>query len=163
MILRSRFFEQIEVDEKSVLYLPDGLLGFEDLKHYILAEVEEFRPFLWLVSVDDPEIGFAISDPQLFFGRPYEVGLSDADKDVLELQTGDEISVFVIVSIWDGGRKITADLKGPVVLNTRNRLTKQVVIYNPAYSVRQPLLTVQEGGAREAALSTARDRMAAQG
>jgi flagellar assembly factor FliW len=140
MILRSRIVGEIQVEEGSILYLPDGLLGFEDLKRYILAEVEEFLPFLWLISVDEPEIGFAISDPQLFFAPRYELTLGDADKDVLDLQTGDTISVFVIVSITEAGRRITANLKGPVVLNTRNRLGKQLVVYSPSYSIRQGLL-----------------------
>lgn len=145
MVVRSRSLGEIEVQEDAVLYLPDGLLGFENLKQYILVEIPEYLPFLWLISVEEPEIGFAISDPQLFYGPPYEVGLSQADKDVVDLQTGDTISIFVIVSISDGGRRITANLKGPVVLNTRNRLGKQVVIYSPSYSVRQsPLVWAQE-------------------
>jgi flagellar assembly factor FliW len=144
MNLRSSILGEIEVEESSVLLLPDGLLGFEDLKHYILAEVEEFLPFLWLISVDEPDIGFAIADPQLFYAPRYEVSLSESDKDVLDLQTGDSVSVFVIVSILEGGRRVTANLKGPVVLNTRNRLGKQVVIYSPSYSVRQGLLATEE-------------------
>jgi flagellar assembly factor FliW len=144
MILHTDVLGEIRVDDESVLYLADGLLGFEELKRYILAEVEEYLPFLWLISVEEPRIGFAIADPQLFYGPPYEVALSQADKEVLDLQTGDTVSVFVIVSIADAGRRITANLKGPVVLNTRNRLGKQVVVYSPSYSVRQSPLVVQE-------------------
>jgi flagellar assembly factor FliW len=144
MILRSRTLGEFEVQEDSILYFPDGLLGFEELKRYILVEVEEFRPFFWLLAVEEPEIGFAISDPQLFHRTHYEVPLSEADRDVLDLQGGDTISVFVIVSIQEGGRRISANLKGPVVLNTRNRLGKQVVIYSPSYSVRQGILAVEE-------------------
>jgi flagellar assembly factor FliW len=68
------------------------------------------------------------------------VPLGDSDKDALEFQPGDAVSIFVIVSSADGGRKVTANLKGPVVVNNRNRMAKQVVIYNPAYSVRQSWL-----------------------
>ncbi len=144
MILRSRTLGEIEISEEAVLHFPDGLLGFEDLKRYILAEVNEFLPFLWLVSVDEPEVGFGLADPGLFYAPHYDLHLSDGDKDVLELAARDTISVFVIVSISDGGRRITANLKGPVVLNTRNRIGKQVVVYSPGYSVRQALLTADE-------------------
>ncbi len=144
MILQSKLLGNLEVEEKSVLYFPDGLLGFEECKRYILADVEEFQPFLWLISVEEPEIGFAIADPQLFYESRYEVPLSAADKDILDLKSGDTVSVFVIVSISEGGRRITANLKGPVVLNTRNRLGKQVVVYSPSYSVRQTLQAAEE-------------------
>jgi flagellar assembly factor FliW len=162
MFLSSKALGGMEIDESAILYLPDGLLGFEDLKRYVLVEVDEFLPFLWLVSVEQPEVGFAIADPQLFYGPPYEVGLSDSDKDCLDFQTGDQVSIFVIVSITDGGRKITANLKGPVVLDTRNRLGKQVVVYSPSYSVRQGLLTVEEDRVPVAGIAS-RGRSVAQG
>lgn len=159
MILRSKTIGRIEVAEDSILYCGDGLVGFEDLKRFILAEPDEFQPFFWLLSVDEPEIGFAIADPQLFFADRYEVPLGDADKDALDLQPGDTVSIFVIVSIAEGGQRITANLKGPMVLNTRNRMCRQVVIYNPAYSVRQPLLDQEVY--RPTIHAVARDRAAA--
>jgi len=162
MILRSRSVGELRVEEDSLLYFADGVIGFEDLKRFVLAEVKEFEPFMWLISADEPEIGFAIADPGLFFEGRYEVPLGDADKDALDLQAGDTVSIFVIVSIADGGRRICANLKGPVVLNTRSRMCKQVVIYNPAYSVRQALLAPNE--ARPAcAEAIARDRAAIRG
>lgn len=162
MFLRSKALGEMEVEDSAVLYLPDGLLGFEDLKRYILLESEEFLPFLCLISVEQPEIGFAVADPRLFFGPPYEVALSESDKDTLDYQAADPVSIFVIVSIADGGRKITANLKGPVVLNTRNRLGKQVVVYSPSYSVRQGLLTLEEDRVPLVGMA-ARCRTAAQG
>ncbi|MFN8548460.1 MAG: flagellar assembly protein FliW [Candidatus Eisenbacteria bacterium] len=140
MILRSKSLGEIEVRDEAGIYLPDGLLGFEELRQYVFLEPEEFRPFLWLVSTEEPEIGFAVADPQLFWPGLYEVPLSDSDKDILDWQAGDQLGVFVVVSVAEGGRKITANLKGPVVINSRNRLAKQVVVYNPAFSVRQPLI-----------------------
>jgi flagellar assembly factor FliW len=162
MFLSSKALGKMEVEESAILYLPDGLLGFEDLKRYILVEVEEFVPFLWLISVEQPEVGFAIADPKLFYAPPYEVTLSESDKDCLDIQAGDPVSIFVIVSITDGGRRITANLKGPVVLNTRNRLGKQVVVYSATYSVRQGLLTAEEERVPVAGIAS-RGRAVAQG
>jgi flagellar assembly factor FliW len=131
---------EVEAREESVRYFADGLMGYESLKRYALVELPEYQPFLWMVSVDDPRVVFALASPQLFYPGRYEVPLGDADRDVLDLQSSDVVSVFVVVSCQDGGRKLTANLKGPVAVNERNRLGKQVVIYNPAYSVRQPWL-----------------------
>lgn len=162
MILRNKVLGEIEVKDDAVLYLPDGLLGFEDLKRFILLEVEEFQPFMWLLSVEEPNLGFAVSDPRLFFPERYDLPMSDADRDTLDLQPGDTISVFVVVSVADGGRRITANLKGPVVLNTRNRLAKQVVVYSPSYSVRQQLLAAETEQVPITRLAT-RGRTAARG
>jgi flagellar assembly factor FliW len=159
MILHSKTLGRLEVGDSSFLYCTDGLVGFEEYKKYYLAEVPEYGPFLWMMSVEEPDLGFAVADPQLFFPGHYEVSLGECDRDGLDLQPGDTISIFVIVSIMDGGRRITANLKGPVVLNTRNRICRQIVIYNPAYSMRQPLLVPSEE--RIAFAENARGRVAA--
>lgn len=139
-MLHSKMLGRLEVDEASLLYCAGGLVGFEEYKKYYLAEVPEYGPFLWMMSAEEPDLGFAVADPQLFFPGHYEVILGECEREALDLRPGDSISIFVIVSILDGGRLITANLKGPVVLNTRNRICRQVVIYNPAYPMRQPLL-----------------------
>ena len=145
MILHSKTLGRFEVEDSSLLYCADGLRRVRGVQEVLSwPRSPEYGPFLWLMSVDEPDLGFAVADPQLFFPGRYEVNLGDADRDALDLQPGDTISIFVIVSITDGGRRITANLKGPVVLNTRNRMCRQVVIYNPSYSVRQPLLAPGE-------------------
>ena len=162
MILRSPMLGEIQATEDSIRYFADGLMGYEDLKRYALAEPDDFEPFLWMVSVDDPRVAFALAEPELFYAGRYDVPLGDSDKDVLDLHPGDTVSVFVLVSTLDGGRRITANLKGPVVVNDRNRLGKQVVIYNPAYSVRQAWLGSTSSG-EHAPVAVVMDRTAARG
>ncbi len=161
MILHSRQMGRLEVADASLLHCAGGLVGFEEYTKYYLAEVPGYGPFLWLMSAEEPDLGFAVADPQLFYPGRYEVNLGEGERDSLDLQPGDTISVFVIVSIMDGGRMITANLKGPVVLNTRNRICRQVVIYNPAYPMRQPLLA--PGQDRVPCVETAHGRVAARG
>lgn len=162
MILRSPLLGEFQATEDSIRYFADGLMGYETLKRFALVETEEFQPFLWMVSVDDPRVAFALAEPELFYADRYDVPLGDSDKDVLDLHPGDTVSIFVLVSTLDGGRRITANLKGPVVVNDRNRLGKQVVIYNPAYSVRQAWLGSTSSD-EHAPVAVAMDRTAARG
>jgi flagellar assembly factor FliW len=151
MRLSSRVAGWIEADEESVLYLPDGLLGFEDFHEYVLVQPNDLQQVSVIVATEDPEVCFCLIDPNLLLARPYEAGLSDADRDILDLQPDDPVSLFVLVSSGEGGRKLTANLRGPVVLNRRNRVAKQIVVYNPAYSFRQPLVTPEQQEPAEAA------------
>ena len=50
------------------------------------------------------------------------------------------IAIFVVVSMDEGGQRITGNLKGPIVLNVRNRRAKQLVVYGSSFSARQPML-----------------------
>lgn len=143
MKVPTKWMGTVEVSEDATLYVPDGLFGFEDLKRYAVADVETLRPFRLLISTEDPEVAFVIADPLALF-RPYSAPLADSDRDLLDLQPDDQVSMFVLLSAADAGDGFTANLKGPVVLNTRNRVAKQVVVYNPAYSFRHPLDQDQE-------------------
>lgn len=138
MIVRSNVLGTVEVPEDARLYLPDGLLGFEGLKHYVLVDDPLYEPFRWLVAAEDPAVSFAVLDPVDAWGEDYAVTLCDSDRDLLDYQVDDPLQRFVLVSISEAGDGFAADLKGPVVWNTRNRLAKQVVVYNPAYSFRHP-------------------------
>jgi len=137
--LMTRQWGELKIADDQVIQMPDGLLGFEDLHRFAFLDVEEFRPFTWFVSLDDPELSFAVADPQCFHAAPYPISLSEADENMLDLEPGDPIAVFVITAVGAQGQ-VTGNLKGPIVLNTRNRLAKQIVTYGSSLSIRQPIL-----------------------
>ena len=126
----------VEVSEDQRIYVPDGILGFEDLKKFAIVEVEGLGPFRWLVSEEDSTVAFVIVSPYVVYGEDYKIRLAESDRDILDLAPEDTTEMFVLVSMSDEAHRITANLKGPVVLNTQNRVAKQVVVYNPAYSFR---------------------------
>ncbi|MFC1572845.1 flagellar assembly protein FliW [Candidatus Eisenbacteria bacterium] len=140
MKIETREWGTLDVADDSIVHFKSGFLGFEDHHDFVFVDVEEFKPFLWFLSVDDPTIGFAVADPFYFSPDSFDVNLSAGDEDKLDLREGDSIAVFVVVSIEDNGCKITANLKGPIVLNTRNRRATQLVIYNASACVNQPIL-----------------------
>ena len=122
-----------------MLHLPEGLLGFEDHQRYTLLSLEEYLPFRWLVSATDPDLAFVVASPEYFIEEPYPLTLGGSDAELLDLHPSDALEVYVIVSPADGGRGVTGDLKGPLVVNSRTRLAKQVLLYSSRLSVRQPL------------------------
>ncbi|MDD3500922.1 MAG: flagellar assembly protein FliW, partial [Candidatus Cloacimonetes bacterium] len=52
--------------------------------------------------------------------------------------------VLVIVTVPKDPAKMTANLKGPILINTKNRLAKQLVIDNNDYSIKYRLLDEEE-------------------
>jgi len=141
MRVETRELGVLEVEDRAIVQFEDGILGFEGLHRFVFVDTEEFRPFVWFLSVEDPDVGFAVADPFYFSNVPYDLSLSSADEESLGLEEGDSIAIFVVVAIEENGERITANLKGPIVLNTRNRQAKQLVVYGSSYSVRQPMLS----------------------
>jgi len=67
MIVNSLRFGQLEVPNDKIITMEKPILGFENVCHYCLVEVDEIRPFLWLQAVDDPSLAFLVVNPLVFF------------------------------------------------------------------------------------------------
>jgi flagellar assembly factor FliW len=142
MQMQTRHWGEVDFPDDQMIRMPEGLLGFEELRRFVFLDIEEFQPFVWFLSADDPEVSFAVADPCHFHAGTYPVALSAADETLLGLEPGDPIAVFVITAVNPRG-EVTGNLKGPIVLNTRNRVAKQLVTYGSSLSVRQPILEHQ--------------------
>jgi flagellar assembly factor FliW len=130
MKIKNSQFGEIEFDDEIIINFPDGLIGFEDLKRFIIIEDEECKPFRWLISVDEPEIGFAIIEPTLVVEDYYRRSGFDPEVYVL----------FVIVTLNRDVSKISVNLKAPVVIDKVKKLGKQVILENEEFEVSHQLL-----------------------
>jgi flagellar assembly factor FliW len=118
--------------------LPEGLLGFEHMKDYLLIAKPAEAPFRWLQVKNNPSLAFVVIDPACFM-PDYQPDIPQSDVDFLGLFSPDDAAVYVIVTV-SGVRRATVNLKGPIVINRSTGLAKQVVIANASqYSVQHPL------------------------
>src|SRR2546421_4622553 len=123
---------------KSVITLPMGLLGFEQVKHYTLLGSAEEAPFLWLQMVEDPNLAFLVVSPSVVIDC-YQPDISDEEVKFLELTEAKDAWVLNIVTVHPDG-KATVNLKGPIVINRRTLIAKQVVPLNASsYSLQHPV------------------------
>lgn len=133
-------FGEIEIDEKKTVHFPDGLLGFPDKKNYFIMEHKKGSPFLWLQSMDSPDLAFVMVNPFLLDGD-YLKALSKDEETLLKNEHDDEVLVFSLVTIPRGMiEAATANLMGPIVVESKSRNAKQVILANSGYSHRHPLI-----------------------
>lgn len=141
MRIESDELGSVEVSDETRIYFPEGLFGFEKHQRFVLVDREEYRPFVWLMSAEDPRVRFAVTDADRFRAGPDQISLSPSDEAALDLMPGDAISVFVIVTLRPGEQRVTGNLRAPIVMNTRNRMARQVIIYGAGLALRQPMLS----------------------
>ena len=141
-------FGNVQIEEKQIIHIPSGIIGFPEDPSYVLREHRPGSPFLWLQSIDHGNLAFVLTDPFLFF-PDYEFEISPDDLSSLELKNGLEgIQIFVIVNILNGSPlEVTANLLGPIILNSPKKLAKQIVLSQSAYSCRHPLPLSQKSKA----------------
>lgn len=125
---------------KTTLQFPNGLLGFENIKHFELISLEEEHPFSWLRAEEDPAVAFLVIPPFPFFPE-YHPDIPTDDVRALGLEAPQDALVYNIVTLRSHQRA-TVNLKGPLVINRHSLLGKQVVLANAMkYSVHHPLPT----------------------
>lgn len=131
-------FGTLEFEEREVIVLKGGLLGFPMSERYLLFPYGEDSPFFWLQSLDEAEISFIVINPFDFFSD-LEFAVSEEDSLAIGLARGEDAEIFTLVTIPEGRpEEMRTNLAGPVVVNVENRHGKQVLM--KGYSARQPLI-----------------------
>ena len=132
-------FGVLELDESSVIRIPRGLIGFEDRTEFVLIQHRADTNFRWLQSTEEPSLAFVVVDPSQFY-NDYEIEITDADAERLNLTSEEDALVLVVVAIGQEGKEITANLAAPVVINSKELVGAQVVPQDNRYTVKHLLV-----------------------
>ena len=132
-------FGGINFSEQEIIDFPKGIPGFERLKRFLLIQGEDYQPFKFLQSVEDPAISFPLLSPQLI-RSDYHFALSDQQRSELELEQPEEALIYCIVTIAQDPTQTTANLFSPVVINSEKRKAAQLLLLESGYLVDEPVL-----------------------
>lgn len=139
MRISSTRFGDIEIPDDAVLHFEKGLLGLEESTGSLVLLEQEDSPYYWLQSVDDPDAAFVVTDPWLFW-PDYDVLIPDDVENELDLKGPDEVEIMVLVSVRpvedSEYPEVTANLLGPLVVNSRTKHGCQLVLDGTEYSTR---------------------------
>ncbi len=122
--------------------LPQGLIGFKDYTRAELLYLPDHLPFLWLRLQRGAEaVHFIVIEPAGLVPG-YAPEIFDADAEGLDLRDPAEAMLLNIVTLrQQNPLDATLNLVGPIVLNRRTRIARQLVIANySAYSAHWPLV-----------------------
>jgi flagellar assembly factor FliW len=130
--------QDVQTTPKGVLQMPGGLLGFEHVRNYELLGSREEAPFMWLRMVDNPNLAFLVIEPGYVLDD-YQPDISEAEVEMLGLTRAEDAWVLNIVTLHSDGQA-TVNLKGPILINRRTLVARQVVPLNATdYSLQHPL------------------------
>lgn len=142
MIVDTTRFGTIEVDEKCVLRMPRGPYGFEGRREFVLLEHSPESVFRWLQSVEDPALAFVVMEPSACV-TGYEIEITDGDAETLRLERAEDAMALVVLTISEGGARVTANLAAPIVINAKLSIGMQIVLEDSRYAPDQPILDLR--------------------
>ncbi|MCR4399678.1 MAG: flagellar assembly protein FliW [Syntrophomonadaceae bacterium] len=142
MRFTSAHFGEVEVDESQVVEFPAGIPGLEEERRFAIFPVAEGKPFFYLHSLANPHLCLVVAEPFTFF-PDYEVDVPPEVLQGLGVEEGQEaqapLAVFVILTISGSLREATANLLGPVIVNTATRRGLQYVPPQSPYTTKHRL------------------------
>ena len=132
-------FGEIQYDEDSVFTFPDGIPGFEQLTKFVILTIDQYIPFQWLLSLDNPTLTFPIIRPNLICPE-YEPKVSDYELRPIRLRELKDAEIYSITTIGAHPEEVTANLRAPLIINRRAKLGKQCILAEDTYSLRFSVL-----------------------
>jgi flagellar assembly factor FliW len=130
-------FGEIEIDESRILEMPDGMIGFVE-RRFVVLSPDNNGGFFWLQSLDNPDLAFVVTDPASFV-EGYDVNLTPGEYERIKLASESEAIVLAVVTMAQDVMDISLNLQGPIVVNPKTMMAKQIVLEEGKYGTKHPL------------------------
>lgn len=130
--------QNIKVDKEKVITFTNGIMGLERCKKYLLLDHPGTDAVKWLQSIDEPQIALPVTDP-LHFYPDYTPKIPREELLQLDITSPEQAAVLCVLTFHHKAKKITVNLKAPIIINTSQRLADQLIAENPEYNIREPL------------------------
>jgi len=135
--LESTRFGQLEIPPDAVIEFPNGLIGLGGRRYALLARGEE-ATFVWLHSLEDPDLALPLTNPWRFF-TGFEVELADEEAERIGVDESEDTVVYVTVRAAESLEDFSANLRAPILI--AHGQGHQVINQAPDAPVRAPLFT----------------------
>ena len=155
MEIKTKFFGKINIADEQIIIFPYGIYGFENAGRFVLLHDEEDEEnkeneedenntiFRWLQCIDDENLCFTVMEPE-FICKGYNPKLpANAFNMLKKLGAGkelngnnantvnlnkDELIYLVIAVIYEDIEESTANLLGPIVINSKIKIGAQIIL-----------------------------------
>ncbi|CUU50254.1 flagellar assembly protein FliW [Clostridium beijerinckii] len=139
MVFISKIHGKLEYDEKDIIIFKKEILGFNNKEKFVLVELEDYKPFKLLQSLEDEEVGLILTSPFEFFDD-YKVNLPEETLNRLNIDNEEDVLLLTTITLSSDPKKITANLKAPIIINKKANLAEQIIIDDSKYNIKHPLI-----------------------
>lgn len=140
MKIESKYLGQVEVDEDSIINFPQGILGFEENKRFVILDIEDNPSFKFLQNLENRNCAFLIINPWEFF-PDYDIDVKDTELEKIAIEKGEEenILLYTIVTIGENFKDSTTNLLAPIIVNAKDKKGIQYIIEKSLYGTKHQI------------------------
>ncbi|MGA1847547.1 flagellar assembly protein FliW [Deferribacter abyssi] len=139
-VLDSKKVGKIVYREEDLITMVSPFLGFPDLHDFLLLEDDNYVPFMWFHSVEDPNVAFVVLPIKSFF-KEFNPKIPKRELKILQATSFDEITFFGIVVVPENPREATINLRAPLAINLNKKIAKQIILDDDKWQIKTPLFS----------------------
>lgn len=148
MLIKTKFFGEIEQNSEQVWHFPKGIPGFEDEREFVLLPIEGNTMFQVLQSTNVSEIALIVANPYSLV-EDYSFDIDEPTIELLDIKQEGDVFVLGVLTLKEPLETSTINLQAPIVFHVSKKIAKQMIINDQKFSVRhvigsQPSLTKEE-------------------
>ncbi len=142
MVVDSRLFGQIDIEEEKLIHFVNGIVGFPEMTTFALIHDEEKKGGIqWLQSMQEPQFALPVINP-LSVLESYNPKVEDELLKPLGEFGPDDMLVLVTATVPSDLTKMTINLRGPIVINASTMKASQVITEGDEYPVKFPIYDI---------------------
>ena len=139
MLVKTRFFGEVDIEDEKILTFDNGIMGFEDMKRWTLIyDIEKGSegPISWFQSLDMAELALPVINPYTVTAVYEPVVEDELLKPLGEFKDEELVTLLTITIPSEDPSKTTANFRAPILINPVNRKGKQVIVNNEDYPIK---------------------------
>lgn len=146
MKLNTKLFGKIEIDEARILHFENGIIGFPDMKRFLLIHDEESdNHFIsWLQSIEEPTYALPVICP-LDVLEDYRPSIQDELLSSIEPYKIEDLAIFTSIRVPSNIEEMTSNFRAPFIINAEAHKGCQIIIEDDKYLVRFPIYETLKG------------------
>ena len=132
-------FGEIDIEEERIFEFKLPIIGFGELRKFIILDTSQDSFFKWLQSTEDPSLAFPIISV-FSMNVDYSINLPDEVVEKLGITNVESILVMNIASIpQDNPHGTTINLLAPLIFNLDKQVAGQIILSGSGYDISFPL------------------------
>ena len=143
MLVKTKFFGEVDLPEEKIITLDRGLIGLADYKRYtILYDCEkEDANICWFQSVEEPTLALPIIKPWIV-KEDYNPIVEDELLNHIGELTEDNLVLLLAMTVPQDIKEMSVNLKAPIIINADTRKGAQIICENQDYEVKHKVYDV---------------------
>ncbi|MCM1244667.1 MAG: flagellar assembly protein FliW [Roseburia sp.] len=144
MLVKTKYFGEIELTEEKIITLDRGLMGFEEYKRYTIlydCEKEGGTNIMWFQSVDDQGLVLPMINP-LIVKEDYNPVVEDELLAQIGEITEENLVILLTMTVPENIEEMSVNLKAPIIINADTRKGVQIIVENQDYEVKYKVYDV---------------------